>query len=359
MTDQSQAARSPRLYTELNDVSGWCCLLVVLGHILSPGVTGAARGTWQFALVYLLQLFTLASVPGFLFLSGAKLGMAHSRGSVLPYPTYLKHRAAKVYLPYLAWTVLYYVVFTAIGYAQGTVGELVHHLLHASLSAQFYYVLAVMQFYLLRPLWHWMGDHVIWQLGMPLALVVTLTAPQVQRVCAEHWPSVFQYGGRLVLYYVFYLVAGVYAGERYEDFKKLLSKLFGTWWGVAFSVCITLSHLILSYRSAMGRPPIFIHRIIKPVFSLVMVALLVYWAIVSADCGPKRRRLRQFLNRASLFVFFAHCLVLILGDIVLRRLGVTRLGAFLVCRGLLAYAVSFGGWMVLHQLRIRVQKLHR
>lgn len=356
MFDRNPTVQKPHVYIELNDMSGWCCLMVVLVHILSPGVTGADKGSWQFAAVYLLQLFAIASVPGFLFLSGVKLGLAHSSGTVQPYPAYMKHRVTKLYLPYLGWTVLYYMVLTVIGYVQGSLSELVHHLIYASLSAQFYYVLAVMQFYLLRPLWLWMVEHLSWKLSLPLTLAVTLAAPQIHKICADLCPSVFQYGGRLVIFYVFYLAAGVYAGERYEDVKKFIGKFFGTWQGVAASAIITISHMAFSYRSAVGGDTTYIQWIMKPLFSLIMVALLLHWAIVTVDCGGWRRRLRRFVSQASLFVFFIHCLVLVLDDILLRRLGVTRLSAFLLCRGVLVYAVSFGAWLVLRKLRLRVQK---
>ena len=163
-------------FIPLDAFSAVCCLAVVMIHVLSLGMTQGDPGSPLMAPVCLVWTAVRFSVPGFLAAGGAKVGLAHRAGDRRPYGAYLRRLARRVYLPYLGWTVIYYLCFLPIGYVEGSLKELLYYLWIGSLSAQFYYVLVTMQLYLLRPVWHWMLERVPWQAGILAAAAAELGA---------------------------------------------------------------------------------------------------------------------------------------------------------------------------------------
>ena len=145
--------RPPSRLPVLDDFNALCCLLVIMIHVMSLGITDADPTSWQGAVVFVPWLLSRCAVPGFLFSGGMKMGLELARDTLSPYGPYILRRAKKVYFPYLFWTLFYYLCFLPIGYVRGSLAELGNYLWFGSLSAQFYYVLVVMQLYLLRPLW--------------------------------------------------------------------------------------------------------------------------------------------------------------------------------------------------------------
>ena len=86
----------------------------------------------------------------------------------------------------------------------GAVWQLGNYLWFGSLSAQFYYVLVVMQLYLLRPLWRQLVRRVGWLAGCAGALVVMLAALWLQGAAARALPWFAPYQGKLFITYLFY-----------------------------------------------------------------------------------------------------------------------------------------------------------
>ena len=59
---------------ELDYFNAAACLMVMLIHVLSLGVTELDRGSWQAAAVYLPWRLAAFAVPAFLFCGAVKLG---------------------------------------------------------------------------------------------------------------------------------------------------------------------------------------------------------------------------------------------------------------------------------------------
>ena len=135
---------------ELDYMNGAGCLLVVLIHVLSIGVNSADRSSPFAAAVYLPWRLAACAVPMFLYTGAVK--MARQFGDVpltsKVYFRYIRRRFTKIYLPYAVWNTVYYLYFLRIGYVRGGVREFASYLFIGNLSAQFYYVVVIMQFYL-------------------------------------------------------------------------------------------------------------------------------------------------------------------------------------------------------------------
>ena len=310
--------RPPSRLPVLDDFNALCCLLVIMIHVMSLGITDADPTSWQGAVVFVPWLLSRCAVPGFLFSGGMKMGLELARDTLSPYGPYILRRAKKVYFPYLFWTLFYYLCFLPIGYVRGSLAELGNYLWFGSLSAQFYY-----------------------------ALVVMLAALWLQGAAARALPWFAPYQGKLFITYLFYWVAGLYAGylrpERPAPARRL--------WAILGSGLVVLTYLGLCYLEFSAGVVFFNLELMKPLSNLLSIYLLMELCAALKNCGPLLRRFLNWLYQASLFVFFVHCLVLTYATAILQKLGVHSLSLLLIGRLVAAYLGSFLLYWLWNRLR--------
>ena len=135
---------------ELNDMNAIACLLVILIHVLSLGISSVTPTSWQAAVIYFPWRLAAFVVPMFLYTGAVKMAL-HFMDTEITFGGYLRYmlqRVQKIYLPYVLWVVIYYLCFLRIGYVRGEPQEFFAYLLLGNLSSPFYYIVIVMQFYL-------------------------------------------------------------------------------------------------------------------------------------------------------------------------------------------------------------------
>ena len=99
-----------RYAEELAYVNAVSCLLVILIHVLSLGISMAEPTSWQLAVIYFPWRLSAFVVPAFLFSGGVKMSLAFGdRFDGREYLRYLWGRVKKIYLPYLVWNIIYFV----------------------------------------------------------------------------------------------------------------------------------------------------------------------------------------------------------------------------------------------------------
>ena len=161
----------------LDRMNGVACLLVILIHVLSLGISELQVDSWQLFVVYMPWRLSSFVVPLFLF-TGAQwkqaVGFSGKPLTVATYGAYLKSRFFKVLLPYVVWVAVYYAYFYRIGFVQGSVAEFLRYARIGNLSAHFYYIIIIFQFYLLLPLWMWILKRIPAYAALGGAAVVTL-----------------------------------------------------------------------------------------------------------------------------------------------------------------------------------------
>ena len=143
-----------RKITEVSVFEFFLCMFVILIHLLSEGVDTFPK--WSFLSVLFSSMTRLATfaVPGFIFTSGLKLFYKYGDRKRFPYPRFLWDRVKKICIPYCIAIVLYYLVFVwVIEVYQFSWDQLWYFLITGDISAQFYFVILILQFYLLMPVW--------------------------------------------------------------------------------------------------------------------------------------------------------------------------------------------------------------
>ena len=173
-----------RYIEELNYFNGIACLLVILIHVLSLGVVSLRPGTWQGFCVFLPWRISQFVVPAFLFSGAVKMSLTFSdlpeegaaeaqkkirRQQSAGYWNYLLERCRTILLPYAVFFLVYYAAYWAAGLLQPSWNALIRGFVTGDLSGHFYYIMIVVQFYLLKPVWARMTVSVPWQAGIGAA----------------------------------------------------------------------------------------------------------------------------------------------------------------------------------------------
>ena len=328
---------------ELNYMNAIASLCVVLIHVLSAAIFQVERTSWQGAAVYFPWRLSAYVVPMFLYTGALKLARQFEHRTITPgsYLTYCVGRVRKIYLPYVLWVVIYFFSFLQIGYVRGEAGEFFNYLVTGTLSSPFYYIILVMQFYFLMPLWIWMVRHVPAWLGLLVGLLVT--------VCMQGFPQLlarfgveFPYTDRVFATYLIFWMAGLYAGKHYENFRQTLEhRCVKPICAVLVLLCAGLGYLQYAY----GFAPFQMDQV-KMTADLLSIALLHSICISLTRAGAKVQGGLQALYSASFFLYLSHCLFLTLATGFMQGHGVAALSILLPVRALVCYTVPFFLWLM-------------
>lgn len=160
----------------------------------------------------------------FLFISACMLTYSYADLHQIGYRYFYKRRFVTVAVPYVCWTVIYFLV-TLPGTSFGPIQGIQHFgFLLGTGYYQLYYLVVIMEFYLLFPALMWVIRRLS---GHHLAILVVSLALQVVILSLMHWkvvPSHMQgyWATREVISYEFYLVGGVIAALHLDQFHRWL-----------------------------------------------------------------------------------------------------------------------------------------
>ena len=308
------------------------CMFVILIHVLSEGVSGFTRGTLPSALFFCTSRLVSFAVPAFIFTSGMKLCMKF-RNSKLNYPVFLWGRIKKIYLPYLLWAVIYYLFCVyRLHYFDFNLTDLMKYLLNGEISAQFYFVLVIMQFYLLMPLCLPLCRKCNPVLLLPLGGIVTIAA----KILLTGWV----YNDRIfVCYLVFWLVgcaAGLKGAQSLHAWLKRYQLLIYLGWLIFSSLHVGLQHLNYCEKIAYPYPePLMV------LFSLC--SILGFYLLIEKlthRLSPWLKKFFQQVSGASYYIFLVHCLVLLAVNQVLDHFAIASLSVRFLLRTPTVYLLS-------------------
>lgn len=338
-----------RRLEELSILNVLFCMLVVLGHVLSHPISVLDRTSWQYAAVLIPQRLALVSVPGFFFLSGLKLTLPREHEPSLG--TYYLGRARKLLLPYLLAAAVYYFTFIRLGWYSFSLTQFVKETALGTLSAQFYFLIALVQFILLTPLFRFLSRRYSPVLLLPAALAVTwLSSMYLNDILQIFSPgAAFAYSDRVFTSYLIYYLAGCCAGQHYPRCLALLEEnrslvTFSTlFWGTA-DVVVS----VLAFSGRRWAPYLELVHTLH-----VLSAILFLLDLARRHTGVLRgagARLFQAVDRAGYLIYLYHCLVITLFNRLAPRLVGDRVGVLLVLRFLVVYPVSIGGCILWQRL---------
>lgn len=185
--------------------------------------------------IALFEILSRFSVPIFFFVSAFGLFLPKAGGRPFSYLTHLLRRGQSVLVPYLAWSLLYMLHYTQVyDDAHIWTAPTVYDMLFFGLSSyHLYFLLILLAFYLLMPLWRlcvpFLCRH--WQWALPLAFFVQIgfdyySSYLLHASYSEDWLDrlLFFRVNYWPFHYAFIFLLGGVAAARLPEFRALLSQ---------------------------------------------------------------------------------------------------------------------------------------
>jgi peptidoglycan/LPS O-acetylase OafA/YrhL len=326
--------------TEISALNVTLSLLVVFIHVSSSPVTLLDKSSWQYALVFIPWRLSGFVVQGFIFLSGIKLFL--NRSAVFDYRRFYIGRLIKIIIPYLLWNIIYYTYFISAGYEIFSPQTLLSYILTGTLVSPFYFIVTIVQFYALAPLWHKLVKTVAPEIALVFAAILTLFLSQyLPEILRLIFPDVqFVYNDRVFTTYLLYWVAGCYAGAHYDRLKEAV--INNRQFIAAVFALFTLAEAVLSYIAFSG---ISIISWLENIHFLYCVSAVLFfftfYTAVFKDHELKSRLLRE-IDAASYGIYLIHCLVIYIINALMSSFGITSISLSYLIRIITVYLLSIG-----------------
>lgn len=299
------------------------CLMVIFIHVTSEalGIRDANPVTWL--ILFLPWRFSAIVVPGFIMLSGIKLFLKGTDN--FKAGEFYKKRALSIVLPYLLWVVLYYIYYCITGQMTFSFKELLFYIYSGDLAGHFYFVTALLQFYLLMPLWVWLFKRVDAFIMLPASLFIAIIFGQyLPNLIDMLFPDYFfRYYDRVFTSYLFWWCLGCYAGLNYDRFIGIIKKNIG------FIVFLLMLSIFFDSVGSMlvfwhGKPQSWLETThMLYIFSALLFLMRV--AVYYSDSVIPKLKIVRGIDRASYLIYLTHCLTLAEVTRLLNKFGVEGL----------------------------------
>lgn len=338
------------LKRELNYMNAIACLLVILIHVLSLGISLADSSSWQAAVIYFPWRLSAFVVPMFIYNGAVKMALKFidTEVTINAYLQYFLHRIQKIYIPYVMWVIIYYTCFKIIGYVHGDPQEFLSYLLIGNLSSPFYYIIIIMQFYFLMPLWIWIVKHIPAYLGIGISLLITFFMQQFPYILSIFGVN-FPYSDRIFLTYIIFWIVGLYVGKNYSHVASTLSgKSKQSICVVVILICSILAYIQYS-QCSLGLNM----NDIKMVSDFLSIMLIHSIGLKLTHAPRIIQKFTQHIYKCSFFVYLSHCLFLTLGTAFLQHIGVNTLSWLLIARFFICYSFPFISYLIYSKICTR------
>ncbi len=307
-------------------------MLGVVGiHVGSQYLSNPLPNT---ALVALFEIVTRFSVPIFFFISAFGLFYHLDMEKPFDYATFLRRRAKTVLVPYVVWSVFYILHYTVLFHDTMLLhlNVLAKYLFFGFGSYQLYFMVILLWFYLLMPLWIWLVRRMT---------IVRLVALCVLQIGFDYWSS-FLFNAyaidnsylrtlavnRLnywVMHYVFIFVLGGWLAVQFDEFCAFMERRRGAL--MVFFVASLISMLGYYYYLLLVRGYDAIsaintaHQLCPLGVIYTMAASLFLFALFTPDASAAFRPVLSMLGRHSYFVYLAHPLAITYLSLAFEKTG--------------------------------------
>lgn len=330
------------------------CLIVIFIHVTSAPVTQLDKTTWQFAAVLVPWRLSAFVTQGFILLSGIKLFLG--RGKNIDYRKFYLSRLYKIVIPYILCVAAYYIFFCVYGYYTFHLPELVRFIFIGDLAVHFYFIIVIVQFYLLAPLWIKAVKKADPAMICVFALMTTIISNQyLPNIVALFLPDYyFPYAGRLFSSYLIYWIGGCLIGLYYEVFSESVRKN-RTAITVWFAASAT-SNAILSYLHFSGKKTIDWLEIIHLMYCLSAVIFAYSTALLIKDTYRGGYKAVFFLDSVTYPAYLIHVLIIYIVNYGIDKLGITRISVMYAIRAAGATILTFSISILYKILSSRLKK---
>ncbi len=311
------------------------CILVVFIHISSEAIVSTDKTSWKYLLLYAPWTMSSFAMQGFIFLSGIKMFLKYGTRPFV-YSEFVADRLKRIFVPYLIWVVIYYVYFCYKGFYSFDIAQLLRFVCVGDVVSPFYFIIVILQFYLLMPVWRKAVPLFPPRFALPAALLIT--------ILIRHGIA-FEYSDRIFTTYLIYWTVGCYIGANYSKFVDLLKK--NRIW--VYLIVIISGSIDLYFRvSSTG-------YLLEDIHLLYCVAMILcLFQIAGTIKRPIIMKGIEKINGVSLGIFFSHCLFIYIINFCMNDMGITKISVRFFLRAAFVYSASYFVCFFYHKIKWKV-----
>lgn len=322
---------SKQRLTAIEYIRGIAMLGVIAIHVGSEYLTNPMA---NIHLAACFEIITRFSIPIFFFISAFGLFYKFSFDEPFNYSAFLKRRLSAVLIPYLAWTV-FYIIFNQAVFHVGWPGlrSLLVMLLFGTAKYQLYFIVILLWFYVLMPLWIRMlytmtpaklGLILIFQVLFNYFSSYTLwTIPIGNPVLQQLINYRLNYW---VFHYLFIFLLGGYLGIHSDWFMKIIEERRLM---ISFFFKLTLLSLLSYYYRLIYIDHYSVEAAVNTAHQLSPLGIcysagasIFLFALFTKQDYPKQlNKYLAFFGKHSFFAYLFHPVVLTFAIKLVQRLG--------------------------------------
>lgn len=319
--------------TEISMLNILLCLMVVFIHVSSAPVSQLNKESFQYVSVMVPWRLSAFVVQGFIFLSGLKFFIKGTEN--FNYLQFLKKRIKTIIIPYLIWVMVYYVYFCSIGYFPFSIKDYIIYVINGSIVSPFYFIVAIVQFYVLMPLWIKLFSIIDKKILVALSFIIMILAKRYLPILIG---DSFLYYDRIFTTYLFYWVFGCAAGLNYESFKNFASKTF-LFSASAFAI-IAIANSYFSLQSfAHGQYVPFLENL-HVVYCIAAILFTFGLFTILSNKGIELNGLLKNIDASSFYIYLSHCFVMNIVNHIIELCGIYSIGKAYLIRFLCVYIIT-------------------
>lgn len=313
---------------------GFAFLAVVMQHSIGEYIYRSGSIQADSIMLGMLYHFTRFGTLTFVFLAGAILFYQYGDGR--KYRSVIVKRIGDIYIPFVVWTIIYWIVMQFIFnmplFRADSWQDIVQQLFVPTNGYHLWFVIMIFQFYLLFPLFRWLGKqfrtrlldnrspkeqqkHIVvmliiigiiygWLMWLCYYAMPTWNVQGIWKIILDHRTSEF-------IFYFFYFVLGGICGSAIQRWRAIMLKILP--WTV-FSFLIM--YMWLGYDLLRFDPVAInlnVSTYLKPTTFLAVLShmLLMYGlALLLAERQGVIVRFLQWCGRYSFGGYLSHALIL-------------------------------------------------
>jgi len=279
--------------TEIETLRGIAFAAVVLQHSIAHYSLVPQAGLQDGVVLALLLMLAKFAVPLFIFITGMVL--FYNTGDQLHYGQFMRKRVMDVILPYVVWSLIYFILaprnWTEFGWQD--IPDLALKLVTGKTASHFWYIIMLIQFYVFFPLFlrgiryvH----HRYQAKGRMTALLVSgvmflILSDQLRNIAG--WMERLQipvltdafttYADRNFIYFFFYFVLGAAAGLSVQRWQEWIVRLRWVYWLVFITLGLRFIYLLmLEFQKPEGiQIRFYTVSLIRPDMILFLIASIM------------------------------------------------------------------------------------
>ena len=346
------------------------------------GVIGIHTGAYSLSnphvnllLFAVLEIMTRFCVPIFFFISAFGLFLNHNLTTEYSYRHFLARRAQTVLWPYLTWSLLYMLHYSWF-YRDISIWSrhmLPNYIFFGFASYQLYFLVILLWFYLLFPVWRSITAKILRKPLLPLAILLIL---QIVFNYYSSYHFKFRFSSALLntwldnrmsflcLHYVFIFLLGAVCAARYQDFLRFLNR-----WprSIALFFVLTGAGMLASYYyfvtlpgSGPERAVNIVHQL-SPIGVLYTLAatLFTFNAFRSGKLPRSFQRFFDLLGYHSYVIFLVHPLAMHYLTVFLGKMNILMTVAVTISFFLATLGISLLIAILLQKLLRPLPRLYR